>query len=281
MPEDRLPEDRLPKDSMMIDSKKRRQVHTKKDDIPNMKNIPIEYEHEGLTQKTHFQYHVVYEKRVSSIHQNCKYIRKLDFQLPLFLTLPVWKRHRYTFADIKKTLSSFSSEYIWQLALLLGIPLCSSAVKSTFHNSYMLVFGSKAVAIRKIMLYLHTNESSCLEFKHSVSTLDNVRDEHVPPLPIHQVTDEFYHILLHSIPETPIYLLKPIHVKTIFKWCDIFIVAMSVDREAIYCVRVVLLSTFRSSRKYTKVCMSTEPLIICVDGLDYAGLDEAMFFVKS
>jgi hypothetical protein len=224
--------------------------------------LRVDYTHEGLKQ--------------SSTMRTGEMVRTVHMVLPLFLTLPVWQRHDYSLDDVQVTLDCFSAENLWQCALLLGVTTSNSAVKLSFTTPESLVFSSKAIVIRKLIKLLHDNQF----FTSQVSVLDKVRDEHEPPLPIHRLCRSDFELLCSLMPTQPVALLRAIPVVRTFRFKNTDIVPLWVEGGALYCVRVVPADVYQSARKPCR-SLSTRPLDIRIGDLEYAGLEEAMFFEPS
>lgn len=240
-------------------------------------NLAITYLHEGLTQQTVLKYNLVNSKREITNAENV-FQRNVNLNLPLFLTSPLWERHGYSLADIHTTLEYFSSIHLWQCALLYNISASNSAIKLAFSTPESMVYGSKAIVIRKIEKVLKNN----LKFNTcSVSVLDTIRDDHIPPLPIHVLDVKTYQELVDRIPEQPLNMLDTIYFDDFFYWKDIKVVPLWIEQDALYCIRVLELSVFKDSERVKKESLCNRPLDIVIGDKCFAGVDEAMFFSKS
>ena len=165
--------------------------------------------HDGLTQET----------KSALIHKYPSFHRHVVMHLPLFLTMDVWVRHDYSLIDIQTTLEYFSPKHLWQLALLYGISSSNSAIKLAFSNPETMVYGSKAIVIRKIMKILHDNYT----FKQSGSVLDTERKEHIPPIPIHKISENEYKMLLSCLPDSVDNLLDVVEISNKYSWRNIYL----------------------------------------------------------
>lgn len=235
----------------------------------------IKYTHSGLTQQTTVHYNIENSKRHIS-EKNFVFTRVVHLHLPLFLTIPVWKRHGYSMADIHVTLEFFSSIHLWQCALLYGISASNSAIKLAFATPESMVYGSKAIVIRKIEKVLQQTH----DFPTSGTVLDTIRDDHIPPLPLHSLDSETYDQLLSHMPPQPVNMLDTIFYKDYFQWKDIKVVPLWIEKEALYCIRIICMDEFRNSERVKTPCLSNRPLDIRVGQMEFAGVEEAMFFVS-
>eukprot|EP01047_Picozoa_sp_COSAG01_P084101 COSAG01_NODE_17905_length_1115_cov_1.334646_2_plen_219_part_01 len=202
--------------------------------------MDIVYLNEGLTQTRNAK---LYFKKMPKQIKNVE--RHIILNLPLFMTIPVWRRHNYSLSDIRLTLSDFNALHLWQCALLLGIAASNSAIKLAFSTPESMVYGSKAIVINKIQKLLKTNYNFNDD---NPSTLDTKRDDHVPPLPIHKLSVTDYHFLKSILPSTMPKLMEVVEYRNYFSWKDIKIVPLWKDKEDLYCVRIVPLTTFENSR---------------------------------
>jgi hypothetical protein len=236
----------------------------------------IVYCHEGLSQETEMNYNMINCKRIIC-DTNYMFTRSLKLHLPLFLTIPLWKRHGYSMSDIHVTLEFFSSIHLWQCALLLGISASNSAIKLAFSTPESMVYGSKAIVIRKIEKILQES----FDFDTIGSVLDKIRDDHIPPLPIHSIDTSVFQTLCQYVPTQPFDMLNLIVFDDLFMWNGIKVVPLWIEKGALYCVRIIDRTVFDDSKRVKKDCLSTRPLNIKVGSDHYAGIEEAMFFVPS
>ena len=233
----------------------------------------INYEHDGLTQKKISNYN---SHSSTSLSQSDIFQIDIRLNLPLFLTIPVWIRHGYSLIDIRTTLDYFSALHLWQCALLFGIPISSSAIKISFATPDAMIYGSKAIVIKKIERILRQTSL----FDQSNTILDTSRDDHIPPLPLHKVDTNFYNVLLGILPKNQLDIMCKIHFEKYISWKDISVVPLWIEKRAIYCVRIIPTDIYKSSgRTLRHDQLSTRPLDICIGNVSYAGLEEAMFFM--
>lgn len=233
----------------------------------------VYYTHDGLIQQTELYYKIQNNRRCETDMDHV-FDRRVKLHLPLFLTVPLWKRHGYTVPDILNTLGYFSAIHLWQCALLFGISTSSSAVKIAFSTPESMVYGSKAIVIRKIKRAIQQN----FDFPPRGSVLDSVRDDHIPPLPIHSIDKDMYDAMAVAMPKTVSHMLGAIGVGVLFDWMDILVAPLWIEKGALYCVRVVEKAVFLESNRNRHDRLSNRPVHIVVDGREYAGLEEAMFF---
>jgi hypothetical protein len=235
----------------------------------------ITYLFDGLTQQTTVKYNI----------QNCKrhlvpkkfvFTRVVNLHLPLFLTIPLWKRHGYSMIDIHTTLEFFSSIHLWQCALLYGISASNSAIKLAFATPESMVYGSKAIVIRKIEKVL----KQTFDFRQTGSVLDTVRDDHIPPLPLHRLDAATYLQLLLRLPKQPVNMLETIYFDDCYNWNGIQVVPLWMEKDALYCVRIINKTVFSNSGRVRKQCLSNRPLDIVIKENSFAGVEEAMFFIS-
>jgi len=236
----------------------------------------ISYRNQGLTQETLVNYNIEQHNKRSHSSEKSIFTRTVTLHLPLFLTIPVWKRHSYTLEDIHCTLEFFSSVHLWQCALLFGISASGSAIKLAFSTPESMVYGSKAIVIRKIEKIIQNQ----YDFPKKGSVLDTVRDDHIPPLPLHRLDTVTFENLMSYLPQKPVCMLETILIQDYVTWKDIMIVPLWIEKEAVYCIRIVLQTVFSGSDRMQNTCLSTRPLQIQIGDTLYAGLEEAMFFVS-
>jgi hypothetical protein len=240
-----------------------------------MQHLPnITYSNDGLTQKSCVEYS---NGEIEQLTQP-SITRVVTLHLPLFLTIPLWVRHGYSLKDIHTTLEYFSSVHLWQCALLYGISTSNSAIKLAFSEQNAMVYGSKAIVIKKIQKVL----SSVGIFKNKESVLDTLRDEHIPPLPIHRIHKQMYEELLQGLPpKDHLNLLKPVEFTRYYEWRDIKVVPLWIEKKAIYCIRIVQYEVYCTSGRMSVNSLSHTPIHIIINERKYAGTEEAMFFSKS
>lgn len=240
------------------------------------------YTNESLTQSSTRTY-LLSDKGRRITPSQCDVKKRTQVQftmvlnLPMFLTPTTWKRHEFTLEDVVSTLDSFSAISLWQLALMYDIAPSSSAIKLSFSNPEAMVFGSKAIVIRKIvstMLKIHS-------FSNGKSVLDTQRVSHTPKIPIHKIENTMYDEMIRILPSDRIDVTSETVFERVLKWRDITIVPLWIEDDAIYAIRVVGVDVFLYSGRSQNICLSTMPVLIrCHDGTYYAGIDEAIFMVR-
>ena len=229
----------------------------------------IKSQDEGLTQTS----------TCPLINKYPSFYRTVMMHLPLFLTLDVWQRHQYSLNDIQTTLDYFPPKYLWKLALLFNLCTSNSAIKIAFCAPDAMVYGSKAIVIRKLLKIFKAN----YEFHKNKNILDMTRVEHIPPLPHHIITYQTYLEILSYLPKNheDLNLLKPVLVYGKYRWKDIFLAPLGVEHGALYCCRLIRRDIFDKSGKNVRSSMCCRPYIIQVDKdpTKYYGVyEEACFF---
>lgn len=232
----------------------------------------IESLHDGLTQRVVFNYSLEDSHRVLGN----MFERVVELNLPLFLTHDVWKRHNYSITDITTTLEYFSALHLWQCALLYGISPSNSAVKLAFSTPESMVYGSKAIVIRKIRKVLIQSQ----QFAGSTSVLDMKREDHIPPIPIHNLNQEMWDLLVRNLPQKPVDLLDVIEYVEGLYWNGVLMVPIWFEKGAIYAVRVVHQRVFDACGRVKYPALSNKPLHILIDQDTYCGVEEACFFIN-
>jgi hypothetical protein len=197
-----------------------------------------------------------------------------EFNLPLLLLPPVWRRHNYTLDDVVSSLKYYPAQILWQWALIQGILPCASAFKRNYSLPYKQQFGAKAIVTRKITSHITEH----IKLSDGPSVLYHVNNyDHVPPVPIHQITDTMYSKLFVHILHPDFDALSIIDVTCIFPWKDITIIPLWLENNAIYCVRIVSMSQMLKSTRF-KGSLSTRPFSIRYKGSYFAALEEGMLF---
>jgi hypothetical protein len=225
----------------------------------------------GLVQRTLVEYDLDESRRVPGK----TFRRVIELTLPLFLTTELWERHDYSISDIRTTLEYFSAIHLWQCALLHGISASNSAIKLAFSTPESMIYGSKAIVIRKIEKLVSKQFS-----ENSPSVLDTLTLDHIPPIPVHSITHNQWVELSNILPKKPVNLLDTLHYTGSFKWKNIILVPMWLEKNSIYSIRIIPLSIFNASGRIKKPSLSNKPLSIIVNGELFAGLEEACFFNK-
>jgi hypothetical protein len=242
--------------------------------------VPIVTEHAGLLQKTEF-YYTLGENGKRCLVTNPTNTqglmrRRMVMNLPLSFSPDTWVRHRYALADVIETLNYFRALHLWQLAVLLGIPLSNSAVKLSFAIPTSMVFSSKAIVLMKIANHLRQYYT----FPKS-HVLDKTKEDHVPPLPVHRIPSTMYQEwkLCTPVDKTQISMLTQNKIERLLSWNNIQFAPMYMEGDYIYTIRVVSKEIHDQSGREAD-SLATKPVdILCADKL-YCGLyDEAVFFL--
>jgi len=101
--------------------------------------------------------------------------RSIVSRLPLHLTVEAWKRYGYTPADVRKTLSSFSTSICWECARIVCPPK-ASPIKCIAYSD--VTIGSKHTLINRIV------SSIAGQLKSGSSILSKTVFSHIPTLPV-------------------------------------------------------------------------------------------------
>lgn len=245
--------------------------------------VPILCTCSGLNQTTEFHYTVdANGKRVALPElSNAKpgtMRRRMCMRLPLLFSPEVWIRHKYSLADVIETLNYFRSIHLWQLAVLLGIPLSNSSVKLAFSTPTSMVFSSKAIVLVKIANHLRKYYKFA-----KTCVLDKTHEDHVPPLPVHRVPMPTYQLWKQHTPsdKNRVNMLSRNSVAQVFTWNGVQMVPLWMEGDCIYMIRVVTQLMFEQSGRESDA-LATKPIEFMCAGMLYCGLvDEAAFFLPS
>lgn len=233
-------------------------------------------ENEGLNQMTEIHYTLDENGNRIPTAQGKVMRRRMKMKLPLSFSPEVWHRHEYSLSDVIHTLDCFLSRHLWQLALMLGIPLSNSSVKLSFSSPTAMVFSSKAIVLIKIGQQLEKFYS----FPER-DVLDKNHDEHVPPLPIHRIDASDYQLWKSRTPKSrnDITILQTNVIDHVFHWKGIMMVPMWMESDCIYMMRVVTDETLINSKREHD-SLATRPFCFDYKGQRLWGLcDEASFFL--
>jgi hypothetical protein len=236
-----------------------------------MNKMGIQSLHDGLTQMTTYNYEVDDSRRVGGN----TFSRIVALTLPLFLTMDVWKRHNYSVSDIKSTLEYFSAVHLWQCALLHGVSPSNSAIKLAFSTPESMVYGSKAIVIRKIEKILIQQHN----FPEKGSVLDTLREDHIPPIPIHCLATTAFNKCSSLLPTKPVNLLSELTFDCYFQWKDIYMVPLWIEKDALYMIRIIPKKVFLESGRLKNNSLSNQPVKILIQGEEYCGVEESCFFM--
>jgi hypothetical protein len=239
--------------------------------------VPIQSEFGGIVQHTSFEYKVHDSGRRIQVEQRGMMKRTVKMTLPLMFSPDVWRRHEYSLEDVIDTLNYFKSIHLWQLAVLLGIPMSSSSVKAAFSSPTAMVFSSKAIVMYKIASHLRKYYTF-----PTCSVLDRTHEDHVPPLPVHRIDPKVYTYWKSkcSLDKSHIHMLGE-NVSEVFTWRDIYMLPMWMEHDCIYMIRGVEENVFTACQRESD-SLSTRPLMFRCGGVRYFGLiDEAAFFLPA
>lgn len=243
--------------------------------------VPVRSECAGLNQVTQFYYTVDDTGKRCEVRPGAKppagtMRRRMHMRLPLLFSPEMWIRHKYSLSDVIETLNYFRSIHLWQLAVLLGIPLSNSSVKLAFSTPTALVFSSKAIVLVKI-----ANQLRKFYTFSKVAVLDSTHEQHVPNVAVHRVPMETYQRMKKQAPadQNQISMIGSNTVEQVFDWEDIQIVPMWMESDSVYCVRVVPEDVFiKSGRECDSLV--TKPVEFVCKGKKYCGVvDESCFLL--
>ena len=232
--------------------------------------------HEGLIQQTTMTYNLDEDMKRCPGTTFC---RRISFHLPLFLTVEFWKRHEYSLQDIRTTLQFFASVHLWQCALLYGgISPLNSAIKLAFSKPESMIYGSKAIVIKNIIKKLHDEQQYSFSDKDP-SVLDTLRQDHIPPLPLHKLSAVDWESLVNLTPTEPVDLLSGLTYPYAFAWKDIHLVPLAFEKGAIRAMKIIRSEVFYASGRVKRESMSNQPVAVRIAGQEYCGVDELCLFL--
>lgn len=240
----------------------------------------VQYFNNGISQSLNVNY--CNRKDGIHIHDSSRahtyvFTKTALFNLPLFLTLPVWKRHEYSSVDIRRTLKVFPCRVLWQLASILNIPISNSAVKISFTSCESMSYGSKSMVVNKIMNHVKKKYKFHNVYKN---VLDTKSKQHIPNIPLHTLDNDRFQMLIDLLPKTITSLLDPIYFKKYMVWKDIYIIPIRLETNKIYCARIECREMYNTCIKAQNPSLSNRPLDIRIGDTQYVGLDEVMYFVS-
>ena len=244
---------------------------------------PITLEHDGLTQRTEGWYqtssegkrHFLVHPQDAQTHLGPIYRRLIRMRLPLNSTPAMWLRHNYSLADVVATLDCFRSIHLWQLAVLLTLPIANSSVKLGFSTPISMHFSSKAQVIYKLTSYLNQTFTF-----GTVNILDTLHMDHVPPLPVHRLPMKEYQRYASWVLPT-VQILQINECPHVWWWNRTCMVSLRMEGDALYAVRVLTESVFHASQREHR-SLATTPLRLRHTQsaeLLYGVMDEAAFFL--
>ena len=237
------------------------------------------YGNEGLNQSQKLHFDNIGHVHLTHVESPLSNVTlTLQLCLPLFLTQKLWRRYKYNIANINTTLEVFNPRHLWQLATLYGILPNISAIKLSFETPESMVFGSKAIVIKKLVAQV---KKQFQYDKHTCSALDLTRLDHVPPLPVCTINEHVWQKWANLIPkQQPPALLDVLHFSEVVCWNGILLVPLWIENlDALFCVRVITSAVFEQSHRNRYPCLSTQPLRIQTPDNSYAGVEECVFFM--
>ena len=168
-----------------------------------------------------------------------------------------------------------NSDLLWQLAVMLGIPLTNSSVKLSFARPTSMVFSSKAIVMVRIMNQLR----QYYEFS-SQSVLDKTHEEHVPPPPVHRIpSEEYQHWKVITEACEPLKMMGPNERPELFQWRGIHMAPVCMEDSSIYMIRTITEEQSQRTGR-TGDSLVSRPVVFHAQGKTYHGLvDEASFFL--
>jgi hypothetical protein len=207
------------------------------------------------------------------------FTRTTRLYMPLMCTPAAWKRHEYSLSDVVNSLDFLPSINLWQLAVMLGIPLSNSSVKVAFATAESVVYSAKATVLRDIAAHLRQFYTWPA---HSV--LDRAHDQHVPPLPVHHVHMDMYARLKAVAPEalSAWDFWEENAVAEVFRWKDIWVMPLRREADHLYAVRVFKQPVYTHSERPMD-SLATRPMQLrdAAGTLWFAACDEAVYFLPN
>lgn len=126
-------------------------------------------------------------------------IRQQWMVLPEFLSEELRDRHRYSLADIRKTLDAFPPRILWQLLISYDKSATNASSRVCSDHDQHMTFGGKPTAINKLLVVLkdlHPDWATRPSVTWNMHKRDDpngdgqfydVSDRHVPGLPVHRI----------------------------------------------------------------------------------------------
>lgn len=241
----------------------------------DMPVVPIETEEDGLIQRTCIHYTTDRQGKRIRCRAGEGITRTIVMHLPLAFSPSTWVRHRYSFEDMVDIFNYNNSDLLWQLAVMLSVPLTNSSVKLSFARPTSMVFSSKAIVMVRIMNQLRQYYNFS-----SQSVLDKTHEEHVPPPPVHRITSEEYqHWKMITAACEPLRMLGPNERPELFAWRGILLAPVCMEDNSIYMIRVITEEQSKRTGR-TGESLVSQPVVFHTQGKTYHGLvDEACFFL--
>lgn len=208
--------------------------------------------------------------------------RHAKLLIPSFLTRSLWQRHGYTLADILYTLQCFKPFHLWHLAISERLSLTKLAVQPSYAARDSFVFGAKAIVIDHLrnwisQTYTPPNGESC-------HVLTNMEGSHVPPLPVHRLSDSEFEEYVQKLPaeggnglEIAIYSFPSPPI-----WRDIQVLPVEMERG-----QFLLMSRVMPIQEYldqfgVPECLTMTPIRVQMsDGSKYCIFDESWHFIAA
>lgn len=221
---------------------------------------------------------IVYEKITQSPRLGITIHSKI--RLPLHMNIEVWRRHKYSYQDIRQTLNTYCCVDLWRLCNILGVqcPLTNVVVSVTFPRYCTL--HSRSLSVKKMMTYFKEKH---VEFKSNKNVLFTQSTLYTPVLPLHKLSSTYYDILFREVE-----YITAIGTEILCRSLTImidglpFIALYKNSNSHIYCVRIMLSTEYDELLQYLhcdgKVPLISAPLNIFVGDVLYYGLEEACLF---
>ena len=136
------------------------------------------------------------------------FYRTLRLELPTPLVPSHWQRHGLSLRDIVDTIRAYKAHHLWHLALLLQLPIATTAVRVTHEGPDGLIYSGKQPAYKQIVGYVTRCAERGFDYLgvpilgggggggssvERVSMLTHRQCEHRPQLPVHRVPAALWH----------------------------------------------------------------------------------------
>lgn len=196
--------------------------------------------------------------------------RDLCVHITPYLTLDLWKRHKYTYDDIEITLRSFQPVHLWGISMALGLAPTRATVQPSYDTDDTLIYGAKSPAVKQIMQCVR--DSLYPDNPYTESVLTRRVSRHKPVLPVHKVKDVslFKQYLKHQLVNNS---------QRLFQWEDIVVVPIQLEADKyLLMTRVIDEASYAENIPSTKV-PGLQPTLIRVGEQNYARLEESFFLV--
>ena len=184
-------------------------------------------------------------------------------------------------SDILTTLQCFKPFHLGHLAITERLPLTKLAVQPSYAANDTFVFGAKAIVINHLKNWLSLTYNAPDE-KYSVLT--NMNGSHVPPLPVHSISQvEFDHLskLIPVATETTYNLNLAVYaIDKPFEWRGISILPIEMERNSFLFMSRVMRSDLYTKEFGVPECLTMSPIDIQFnDGSKWCVMDESFHFV--